>query len=134
MELALTEALPLSQPLHEFAIVCGDLLRQTERHEEDGGQDKDGRCAKSLEALGEMIVRHRLGNAERDAGQLRIAICFDGSACSLEAVRTAALRDWRGSPEFRLFVVTDPLIALIPGRVFRVIPGLPEGRMKGEEH
>jgi nucleotide-binding universal stress UspA family protein len=76
------------------------------------------------------IGRRSFGN---DVGQLRIAICIDGSACSLEAVKTAAQRDWQGNPEFGLFVVTDPVIALIPGRVLQVIPGVPEGRMKGEE-
>jgi nucleotide-binding universal stress UspA family protein len=30
-------------------------------------------------------------------------------------------------------VITDPLVALIPGRAFQVIPGVPEDRMKGEE-
>jgi nucleotide-binding universal stress UspA family protein len=93
-----------------------------------------GSVAQKVLSYSHFPVRIGRGSSERDAGHLKIALCFDGSACSLEAVKTAALRDWRGSPEFRLFVVTDPLIALIPGRVFRVIPGLPEGRMKGEEH
>jgi len=75
------------------------------------------------------IVR---GKAETDPDRLKIAICFDSSPCSFEAVKTVALRKWPGKPEVRLIVVTDPLIALIPGRIFQVIPGIPEGRMKGE--
>ncbi len=70
---------------------------------------------------------------ENETDRLKIAICFDNSPCSLEAVRTVSLRQWKGKPEVGLFVVTDPLIALIPGRVFQLIPGIPEGGMKGEE-
>ena len=76
------------------------------------------------------IVRSK---GETDPDRFKIAICFDNSPCSLEAVKTVALRKWPGKPEVRLFVVTDPLIALIPGRVFQLIPGIPEGRMKGEK-
>ncbi|MFZ1700955.1 MAG: universal stress protein [Pyrinomonadaceae bacterium] len=76
------------------------------------------------------IVRSK---AETDPDRLKIAICFDNSPFSLEAVKTVVLRKWSGKPEVRLFVVTDPLIALIPGRVFQLIPGIPEGRMKGEK-
>ena len=48
-------------------------------------------------------VRIGRGNSERDAGQLRIAICFDGSACSLEAVKTVASRDWRRKTRVQAF-------------------------------
>lgn len=78
-------------------------------------------------------VRIVRGNPGINVDRLKIALCYDNSSCSLEAVKTAASRDWQGKPEFRLFVVTDPLIALIPGRAFRVISGVPEGQMKGEE-
>lgn len=78
-------------------------------------------------------VRVVRGNAETDPDHLKIAICFDNSPCSLEAVKTVAARRWNGTPEIRLLVVTDLFIALIPGRAFRLIPGVPEGRMKGEE-
>lgn len=73
------------------------------------------------------------GSAETDPNQLKIAVCFDNSPCSLEAVKTVAARRWKKTPEIRLLVVTDLLVALIPGRAFRLIPGIPEGRMKGEE-
>lgn len=76
------------------------------------------------------IVRRSPGT---DAKGLKISICFDNSSCSLEAVKTAASRNWQGKAEFSLLVVTDQLVALIPGRVLRVIPGIPEGQMKGEE-
>lgn len=92
-----------------------------------------GSVSQNILSYSRFPVRIVRGSFETDADKLKIVVCFDGSACSLEAVKTAALRHWRGMPEIRLFVVTDPLIALIPGRVFQVIPGMPEGRMKGEE-
>jgi nucleotide-binding universal stress UspA family protein len=92
-----------------------------------------GSIAQSILSYSRFPVRIGRGSLETDIDQPKIAICFDGSACSLEAVKTAALRDWKGKPEFSLFVVTDPLIALIPGRVFQIIPGVPEDRMNGEE-
>ncbi len=78
-------------------------------------------------------VRIARGSVEDDGEAHRIAICFDNSPCSLETVKTVALRQWRQKPDVRLLVVTDPIIALIPGRVFQLIPGIPEGRMRGEE-
>lgn len=91
-----------------------------------------GSVSQNVLSYSRFPVRIGRGSSET-VDQLKIAMCFDGSACSLEAVKTVALRDWQGKPEFRLFVVTDPLIALIPGRVFQVIPGVPEYRMGGEE-
>ncbi len=64
---------------------------------------------------------------------LKIAVCFNGSPDSLEAVKTVASRRWQEKVDIRLMTVTDLLIALIPGRVFQVIPGLPEGRMASEK-
>ena len=63
----------------------------------------------------------------------KIAICLDGSPCSLGVVKTAALRHWKGRPEFSLLVIADPIVPSIPGRVLRLVPGGLEGRMKGEE-
>lgn len=92
-----------------------------------------GSISQSVLAYSQFPVRIGRGSFGTDGDQLKIAICFDGSACALQAVKTAASRDWQGNPEFSLFVVTDPFIALIPGRVFQVIPGVPEYRMRGEE-
>ena len=49
------------------------------------------------------------------------------------AVETVASRSWKTKPEIRLITVTDPFTLLIPGRAFQPIPGMCEGRMKGEE-
>ena len=65
--------------------------------------------------------------------RLKIIIGFDGSPGSMAAVETAALRPWKTKPEIRLITVTDPFVLLIPGRVFQPIPGMSEGKMKGEE-
>ena len=92
-----------------------------------------GSVSQNVLSYSRFPVRIGRGSSATNVDQLKIVICFDGSACSLEAVKTVLLRDWQGRPEFRLFVVTDPFIALIPGRVFQVIPGVPEGRTKGEE-
>lgn len=64
---------------------------------------------------------------------LRIVIGFDGSPGSLAAVEGVAIRQWSKKPEIRLVIVTDLLVALIPGRVLQIIPGWSEGRMKGEQ-
>ena len=64
---------------------------------------------------------------------LKIIIGFDASPGSMEAVRTVALRRWKIKPELRLVTITDPFILLKPGRVLQPIPGLSEGRMKGEQ-
>ncbi|MEP7147717.1 MAG: universal stress protein [Acidobacteriota bacterium] len=92
-----------------------------------------GSVAQKILSESQIPVRIVRGNVESDSDRLKIAICFDNSPRSLEAVETVALRYWRGKPDFRLYVITDPLVALIPGRAFQVIPGIPEGRMKGEE-
>lgn len=92
-----------------------------------------GSVSQKILSYSRFPVRVVRGSFETDADKLKIVICFDNSPCSLEAVKTVALRHWRGKPEIRLFVVTDPLVALIPGRVFQVIPDIPEGRTKGEE-
>lgn len=94
-----------------------------------------GSVSQNILSYSRLPVRIGRGGSQSqgDVDRLKIAICLDGSACSLEAVKTAALRDWKGKPEFRLFVVTDPLAALITGRVLQVIPGVPEGRMREEE-
>lgn len=72
-------------------------------------------------------------NAAFNPQKLKIAVCFDGSSDSVEAVKTVASRHWKGKTKIRLMTVTDLLTALIPGRVFQVIPGLAEGRMAGEK-
>lgn len=77
-------------------------------------------------------VRIVRGNLESGAARFKIDICYDGSPASMEAIRAVASRYWRVQPEIRILVVIDPLIALIPGRVFRVIEDLPEGKTKGE--
>lgn len=92
-----------------------------------------GSVSQKILSYSKVSTRIVRGGAETDPDRLKIAICFNNSPCSLEAVKTVALRHWRGKPEVRLFVVTDPLIALIPGRVLQVIPGIPESRMKGED-
>ena len=92
-----------------------------------------GSVSQSVLSYSQYPVRIGRGSSETDLDQLKIAICFDGSACSLEAVKIVALRNWKGTPVFRLFVITDPLVALIPGRALHVIPGVPEDRVRGEE-
>lgn len=89
----------------------------------------------SQKVLTESNCPVRIARTKRDSDFqcLKIAVCFDGSNGSLEAVKTVALRRWQGNPEIRLMTVTDPLIALIPGRAFQVIPGLEEDRMTGEK-
>jgi nucleotide-binding universal stress UspA family protein len=77
-------------------------------------------------------VRVARSNPETDAMRLKIDICFDGSPGSMETVKAVALRFWRGQPEIRLLVVTDPMIAVLPGRVLQVIQGMPEDGLKGE--
>jgi len=75
------------------------------------------------------IVRSKL---ENDGAPFKIDIGYDGSPGSMGAIRAVASRYWRVRPEIRILVVTDPLIALIPGRAFRVIEALPENETKGE--
>jgi len=70
-------------------------------------------------------VRIVRSNPKTEPAHLKIVICFGGSPCSMEAVKTVAQRSWPGQPEVRLMVATDPLTALIPGRVFRVNSRLP---------
>ena len=92
-----------------------------------------GSISQSILSYSRFPVRIGRGGFRTDVDRLKIAIFVDGSACSLEAAKTASLRHWKGKPEFRLFVVTDPFTALIPGRVFQVIPGVAEDGMKGGE-
>ena len=125
---------PAQTVLQKAATFAPDLIVVGPRGLSSDGETGLGSLAQNVLSYSHFSVRIGRGNSGRDDGQLRIAICFDGSACSLEAVKAAASRDWRERPEFRLFVITDPLIALVPGRVFRLIPGIPECRMKGEEH
>ncbi|CAN5788176.1 hypothetical protein BH24ACI1_BH24ACI1_15000 [soil metagenome] len=65
--------------------------------------------------------------------RLKIMIGFDDSLGSMAAVKIVATRQWRGNPEIRLVTVTDPFFPLIPGRVLLPIPGLSEGKIKGEQ-
>ena len=92
-----------------------------------------GSVSQNVLSYSQFPVRIGRGSSETAIDKLKVVICFDGSACSMEALRTVALRNWQGTPEFRIFVITDPLVALIPGRVLQVIPGVPEDRMKGEK-
>lgn len=92
-----------------------------------------GSIAQNVISYTPFSVRIGRGDPASETDQPKIIICFDGSPCSVEAVNTAALRNWHGHPEIRLLVVTDPLDALIPGRAFRVVPGVPENRTRGEE-
>ena len=91
-----------------------------------------GSVSQTVLSYSRFPVRIGRGSFGTGVDQLKIAICFDGSACSLDAVKAAAARDWQKNAEFTLFVVTDPFIELIPGRAFQVIPGLSEYRMTGE--
>lgn len=77
----------------------------------------------------------RIARLKPDAirSRLKIIIGFDGSPGSMAAVETVALRPWKTKPEIRLVTVTDPFILLIPGRVFQPIPGMSEGKLKGEQ-
>jgi len=93
-----------------------------------------GSVSQTVLSYSQNPVRICRGNAEKGAHGLKIAIGFDSSACSLDAVKAAAERDWQRNTEFRIFVVTDPIIPLIPGRTFQVMPGALEFRMKGEEN
>ena len=110
-----------------------DLIVVGPRGLSSGGSSGLGSVSQSILSYSHFSLRVGRGGPGTDVGRLKIAICIDGSACSLEAAKTAALRDWKGKPEFRLFVVTDPFTQLIPGRVFQIIPGMAEGRMNGEE-
>ncbi len=65
--------------------------------------------------------------------RLKVIIGFDASPGSMEAVRTVASRTWKIKPEIRLVTIPDPFILLKAGRVLQPIPGLSEGRMKGEQ-
>jgi len=89
----------------------------------------------SQRALTEAPCSVRIARAKADVTpyRLRIVIGFNDSPGSLAAVESVALRQWREKPEIRLVTVTELLIALIPGRVFQIIPGFSEGRMKGEQ-
>lgn len=75
----------------------------------------------------------RSNNDDAASPELRIAIGFDDSPGSMAAVESVASRQWRRKTEIRLVIVTEPLVALISGRVFQTIPGWSEGRMKGEQ-
>ena len=113
--------------------VAPDLIVVGPRGLSSDRQSGLGTVSQNVLSYSQFPVRVGRGSSETDVDQLKVAICFDGSACSLEAVKTVASRNWQGTPEVRLFVITDPLVALIPGRAFQVIPGVPEDRMKGEE-
>ena len=77
----------------------------------------------------------RIARLRSDAtrSRLKIMIGFDGSSGSMAAVETVAMRPWKTKPEIRLVTVTDPFILLMPGRVFQPLPGMSEGKMKGEQ-
>ncbi len=89
----------------------------------------------SQKILTEAKCSVRIARVKPDAAhsRLKIMIGFDDSPGSMAAVKTVAARQWRGKPEIRLVTVTDPFFPLIPGRVLRPIPGLSEGKMKGEQ-
>ncbi len=78
-------------------------------------------------------VRVARGKGDVASAGLRIVIGFDDSRGSLAAVEAVASRQWRKKTEFRLVIVTELLVALIPGRVLQILPGWSEGRMKGEQ-
>lgn len=78
-------------------------------------------------------VRIAKSKNEPDTNLVKIAVCFDGSPGAIKAVKAVASRNWRQKIEIRLITVTDLFVALIPGRVFQVIPGMPEGKMIGEK-
>lgn len=123
--------------------VAGSILLKTNEFEADliviGSQGLSWDGHRRLGSISQKVLTEsncsiRIARTKRDTDSqhLKIAICFDGSKGSLEAVKTFALRKWHFQPEIRLLVVSDPLTALIPGRAFQVIAGLPEGKMKGE--
>lgn len=89
----------------------------------------------SQRVLTEAVCSVRIARARGEISTLglRIVLGFNNSPGSLAAVESVALRQWREKPEIRLVIVTELLIALIPGRVFQTIPGISEGRMKGEQ-
>jgi nucleotide-binding universal stress UspA family protein len=89
----------------------------------------------SLKILTEAKCSVQITRAKPDVthSRLKIMIGFDDSLGSMAAVKTVAARQWRGNPEIRLVTVTDPFFPLIPGRVLLPIPGLLEGKMKGEQ-
>ena len=89
----------------------------------------------SQRVLTEAVCSVRVARRKNDdaSPELRIAIGFDDSPGSMAAVESVASRQWRRKPEIRLILVTELLVALIPGRVFQIIPGWSEGRMKGEQ-
>lgn len=95
--------------------------------------EKLGGVSNKILAEAQCSVRFSKMKREPDSKILRVAICFDGSPDSIKAVEEVASRNWQQKIEIRLITVTDFLNPLIPGRVLRVIPGLPEGKMSGEK-
>ena len=123
---------PVQMILQESAAFAPDLIVVGPRGLSSCGRSGLGSVSRNVLSYSQFPVRIGRGSSEADIDKLKVVLCFDGSACSLETVRTVASRNWQGTPEFRIFVITDPLVALIPGRVFQVIPGVPEDGMKGE--
>ncbi len=124
---------PAQMILQRSAALRPDLIVIGPRGLSSASRSGLGSIAQNVISYTPFSVRIGRRGPVSDSDQPKIVICFDGSPCSVEAVDTVALRNWHGHPEVRLLVVTDPLDALIPGRAFRVVPGIPENRTRGEE-
>lgn len=123
---------PSEVVLERVSQLGPDLVVVGARGLSSDGSSGLGSISQKILSESRVPVRIVRSGPERSAGHHKIAICFDGSPCSQEAVRALVQRNWHERPKVKLMVVTDPLIASIPGRVLRVVQGLAEGRTKGE--
>lgn len=91
-----------------------------------------GNVAQIVLTEAKCAVRMTKAKSDKTTQKLKIAICFDNSPDSIKAVKAVASRNWKAEPEIGIFIVTGFIDPLIPGRVFRVLEGLPEKDLKGE--